>query len=245
LKWSLSINQPNIRAKMIGLIFIVLGIVLLFTNNTLYVKLSFALLLIGVLMIFIITEKTIPSKISKAQIEGNFNAFENITKNLNLNGNAVFIPKSEILTEERVFIPLENKNTKIPELNDDTVFSTGIDGKSLGMAVPPSGLKLLQEIEKETDFKDINQDNIEESLQTFVGMDLINSVELKKLSDKWKLELVKPIFCQEKESMCRQYPCPTCSALLTAIARSNNKKVWVKDVNHNGKKVEFLLKIGD
>ena len=245
MKGSFSLNQPNIRAKIIGAIFVVIGLILLFTNNSLYTKLAFSLILIGILLIFIITEKTIPSKISKAQIEGNFNAFENITKNLNLSGNAIFIPTSDLLNEERIFIPLEKKNMKIPDLNDNSVFSTGIDGKSLGMSIPPSGLKLLQEIEKETNFSEIPEENIEEQLQSFVGMDLLKSVTLKRLKDTWKLELEKPIFCQGYTSMCRQYPCPTCSAILTAITRSTDKKIWINDVVHNGKKVDFSLKIGD
>jgi len=245
LKRSISIQQPDIRAKIIGLILIAIGVALFFSNNTIYLKLSFALLLIGLLLIFMITEKTVPSKISKAQIEGNFNAFENITKSLNLAGSAVFIPKSNMLSEEKIFIPLEKKNNQIPELNDNIIFSTGADGKSLGMAVPPSGLKLLEEVEKETEYVNINSDNIEEQLQGFVGMNLINSIELKKSDDKLRLEITKPIFCQKNETMCRQYPCPTCSAILTAITRSKNKKIWISDVVHNGKKVEFSLKIGD
>ena len=245
MKGSFSINQPNIRAKIIGTIFIVIGLILLFTDDALYIKLAFSLILIGILLIFIITEKTIPSKISKAQIEGNFNAFENIAKNLNLSGNAIFIPTSDILDEERIFIPLDKKDMNIPELNDDSLFSTGLDGKSLGMAIPPSGLKLLQEIEKETNFSEIAEDNIEEQLQSFVGMDLLKSVTLKRLKGNWKLQLEKPIFCQGYNSMCKQYPCPTCSAILTAITRSTDKKIWINDVVHNGKKVDFSLKIGD
>jgi len=245
LKGSIIFNQPNIRAKIIGIVLILIGLILLITNEAIYIKIAFSLILIGFLFIFLINEKTIPSKITKAQIEGNFSAFENITKNLNLTGNAVFIPTSEVLNEERIFIPLEKKNMKIPDLNDNSVFSTGIDGKSLGMAIPPSGLKLLSEVEKETDFSNIPEENIEEKLQTFVGMDLLRSVTLKKLSKNWKLELEKPIFCQGHSPMCKQYPCPTCSAILTAITRSTDKKIWINDVVHNGKKVDFSLKIGD
>jgi len=245
LKDSLLIKQPNIRAKIIGLILIILGIILLFSNDALYIKLAFALILIGILLIFMITEKTISSKVSKAQIEGNFSAFENITKNLNLSGNAVFIPTSDILNEERIFIPLEERNIKIPELNDDSVFSTGFDGKSLGMAIPPSGLKFLQEVEKEINFSEISEENLEEQLQSFVGLDLLKSVTLKRLSDNWKLVIEKPIFCESSNTLCKQFPCPTCSAILTAITRSTDKKIWINDVVHNGKKAEFNLKIGD
>ena len=242
---TLSLNQPHIRAKVLGLTLVIIGLVLLFLNDLIDIKISFAFILIGILMIFLITEKTVSSKISNAQINGNFNAFENITKNLNLSGNAIFIPKSDILTEERIFIPLDNKNSKIPNLHDDIVFSTGVDGKSLGMSIPPSGLKLLNEIEKESDLNFLNSEKIEDKLQSFVGIDLLRSIELKKSENIWKLELNKPIFCNGNKSMCKKYPCPTCSAILTAITRSTDKKIWINDVVHNGKKVDFSLKIGD
>jgi len=244
-KQSISLKQPHIRAKIIGLTLMITGISFLLVNTALYIKLGFASILIGLFMIFMITEKSIPKNISDAQIEGNLNTIKRITKNLNLTGNALFLPKSDIRTEERIFIPLNKNNKETPDFDDDLVFSTGADGKSLGIAVPPSGLKLLGEIEKQADFENITLDEVEESLQTFVGMDLLSSVTLKKVEDDWMLELEKPVFCPKDQSLCNQYPCPTCSAVLTAVTRAAKQKVWVTDTMHNGKKVIFHLTVGE
>jgi len=244
-KQSISLKQPHIRAKITGITLIITGISFLLVNTTLYIKLGFASILIGLFMIFMITEKSIPKNISDAQIEGNLNTIKRITKNLNLTGNALFLPKSDIRTEERIFIPLNKNNKETPDFDDELVFSTGADGKSLGIAVPPSGLKLLGEIEKQADFENITLDDVEESLQTFVGMDLLKSITIKKAEDKWMLELEKPVFCPKDHSLCNQYPCPTCSAVLTAVTRAAKKKVWVTDTTHNGKKVIFHLTVGE
>ena len=223
----------------------IIGISFLLVNTALYIKLGFASILIGLFMIFMITERSIPKNISDAQIEGNLDTIKSITKNLNLTGNALFLPKSDIRTEERIFIPLNENNKETPDIDDDFVFSTGTDGKSLGIAVPPSGLKLLKEIEKQMDFKNIALDEVEESLQTFVGMDLFRSVALKKVEDGWRLELEKPVFCTNDQALCNQYPCPTCSAVLTAVTRASKQKVWITDTMHNGKKVVFHLTVGE
>lgn len=244
-KQSISLKQPHIRAKIIGITLMIIGISFLLVNTALYIKLGFASILIGLFMIFMITERSIPKNISDAQIEGNLDTIKSITKNLNLTGNALFLPKSDIRTEERIFIPLNENNKETPDIDDDFVFSTGTDGKSLGIAVPPSGLKLLKEIEKQTDFENIALDEVEESLQTFVGMDLFRSVALKKVEDGWRLELEKPVFCTNDQALCNQYPCPTCSAVLTAVTRASKQKVWITDTTHNGKKVIFHLTVGE
>ncbi len=159
-----------------------------------------------------ITEKSIPQNISKAQIDGNRNALKSITKELNLKGNAIFIPKSDILTEERVFIPLQESKTQIPDIDTDFVLSTGSDGRSLGLALPPSGQNILYEIENEINFENINISQIEEKLKIFIGMDIIKSVSLEKIKDKWKLEIKNNDKCKQDIEFCKQFPCPSCSS---------------------------------
>ena len=245
MKKYFSMQQPHIRAKIIGILFIAIGIVFLINQDSLSIRIGFSSILIGLFMIFMITEKSIPKKISSAQVEGNLEVVKNITKELNLAGNAVFLPRSDTLEEERIFIPLNKTDIKLPEIDSDIVFSTGSDGKSLGISVPPAGLKLLQEIEKEADFEHTELDDIEEKLQTFVGMDLLKSVSFQKGENDWTLELDKPLFCTNDSDICKQYPCLTCSAVLSAITRTSKKKLWINDAHHNGKKIIFNLKLGE
>jgi hypothetical protein len=241
MRRDLLLQQPHIKAKIIGTTLIIIGIVFLFISSSLYIKLGFAALLIGFFIIIIITEKSVPQIISNAQIEGNADAVKQITKELNLKGNVMFIPKSDILTEERVFIPLQNMKVSLPDIDNDFVFSTGNDGKSLGLVLPPSGLKLLHEVEKEVDFENTDIDHIEEKLQTFVGMDILKSVSLKKTQDQWKLEVGNPAHCTQNSDFCKQYPCPSCSALLSAITKASKQKIQVEDTVHNGKKTTFFF----
>jgi len=230
------------RAKIIGIIFIILGALFLLNPTNLNIKIGFILLFLGFLMIFLITEKSMPKKISDALIEVNIDTVNNLIKELNLQGNAVFLPKSDNLTEERIFIPPNKSGVlKIPEINDNNIILIAQDGKTLGISVPPSGLKLLNEIEKDNAFKNIKIENLEEKLQLFVGMNLIKSISFKKQKNGWDLEIENLIYNKNKHEIYNQYPSPISSAAITMITRVLNKRIRIYTTTNNGKKIKFHL----
>ena len=222
-----------------------MGLCFFINPTSLNIKIGFASILIGIFTMFMLTKKTITQKISNEQIEGNIDTIKNIIKTLQIKGNAVFLPKTDILTEERILIPQSNNATiKIPKIQNDSVFLTTENGKNLGISIPPSGLKLINEIEKEEKFETTKIKNLEEKLQRFVGMDLVKSLSLKQVKTGWELEIEKPSFCPNDQSLCTQYPCPTCSAILTAITRSTNGlnyKLQIKNISNDGNKTTFYV----
>lgn len=234
-------KQPQFKAKLLGIPLVILGIILLLYQTDISIKIGFSCILIGLFMIVMITEKTVPELISNAQIKGHSDALKNITSQLNLKGNAWIIPSHDLLSEERVFIPLHNSKISLPPLDDDIVFATGTDGTSLGIILPPSGLSLLHEVEKHISFTDTEIERVEEKLQTFVGMDILRSISLKQKKGHWNLILERPLYCTRDERFCKQYPCPSCSAVLTAISKATNQKIQIQDTVHNGKKTTFYF----
>ena len=246
MKIKIRLKHPNIAIKTIGIILTIIGMAFLIDPTTLNLKIGFASILIGILIVFVISLKTTPEKIFDKIIKGNIETIEKIIKELKLNGNAIIIPKTENLTEERIIIPPKNiENAKIPNIKNENVFLRGIRNKNLGIAIPPSGLQLLNEIEKEEKFKITKIEDIDKKLQIFVGMDLIKYISFKQGQEFWALELEKPNFCPKKLELCKQYPCPTCSAILIAIIRAMNNpdiRLIINDVNQNGSKTIFHLK---
>lgn len=240
-EWSL--HQPHIKAKILGLFLIIIGILFISSFSIFFIKIGFSSILIGVFIIVMITEKTVPENISNAQIKGPTDVVKKIASQLNLKGNVIFLPESDILTEERIFIPLKNSEVSFPKVDNELVFATGSNGTSLGLALPPSGLNLLHEIENDVSFKNTDINHVEEKLQSFVGMDVLKSVSLKKKDDDWELTVEKPLYCSSDVSYCKQYPCPSCSAVLTAITKATNKKLMVVDTVRNGKKTTFNFSI--
>jgi len=197
-------------------------------------------------MIFMITEKNIPKKISDVQVKGSMDNIYKIIKELNLDGNAVFLPKTDTLTEERIFIPPNKSGTiRIPDIDDkhDNIIITGADGKNLGISIPPAGIKLLKEIEKDRTFKNIRPENIEEKLQLLVGINLLKSVSFKKQEFGWKLEIQMPESYSNVNSLQNQYPSPTCSAVIALITQAFNKKIRIYDTTYSRNKITFYLNI--
>jgi hypothetical protein len=248
-------HQPYFRAKIIGGVLIAIGVALIIfsivtdphLSNLFFLKLAFATILIGVFMTLLITEESVPRKISDAQIEGNLIFIKKMTRELQLAGNAIFLPKSRLLSEERVYIPAQ-KTTEpnLPYIDDQMVLNLRSDGEVLGLSVPPAGLTLLKEVETEGSFHDSDLETIEEKLQTFVGMNILKTVTLKKNSNGWKLELEhqQPCCTDSENQTCNQYPCAACSAVLTAITQASKEKIQILDTTHIGNKTIFQLKIG-
>ena len=244
MKQYISINQSHIRAKILGVILVVLGVIFLFNPNSLNIKIGFIAIFTGIFMIFMITEKSITKKISEAQVEENLDTVKKILKNLNLKGNAIFLPKSDNLTEERILIPPNNLGiVKIPNIDNNNVILTGKDEKILGITVPPAGLKLLKEIDKNGDFEKTDIEHLEEKLQIFIGMNLLKSLSFRPQKSGWYLEVEKPLFSDNGPNLQSQYPCPTCSAVITAITRSLNQKVRIYMATQIGEKITFYLNI--
>ncbi len=239
-KWS--VKQPHVKAKILGAIFIILGIAFITLESALYLKIGLGCILLGLFSIIMISEKTIPERIGNTQIQGPSNAIIQLITQLNLKGNAVFLPQNSIRTEERVFIPLKNNDKPyLSDINDEIVFTTGSNNTSLGIALPPSGLPLLHEIEKETIFENTTLDQLEEKLQTFVARDIVKSISLKEKNKKLQLQLEKPLYCTNDARFCNQYPCPTCSAALTSISKATGKKIRIIKTKHEDKKTIFHI----
>ena len=237
-------NNSNTRAKIIGVILIIIGAIFLLNPTDLNIKIGFIFMYLGLFMIFLITEKSIPKKISDALIEVNIDTVNKLTKELNLQGNAIFLPKSENLTEERIFIPPNKSGVlKIPEINDDNIILIGQDEKILGIAIPPSGLKLLNEIEKDKAFKNIKIENLEEKLQLFVGLNLLKSISFKKQKNGWNLEIENIRFNNDNYKQNNQYPYPICSAAITMITRVLNERNRIYLTTYDGKKITFHLNL--
>jgi len=74
-------------------------------------------------------------------------------------------------------------------------------------------------------------------------MDVVKSISFQKKKDYWNLEVNKPEFCTNDLSFCKKYPCPTCSAVISAITKASGKKILINNAVNNGNKTTFHLKM--
>ena len=128
----LALKNPPMRAKVMGSLFIALGIYLIiFQKEDIYQKIGFGAIFIGLFAIIVITEKSIPKKINDAELFSSMELLNSITVTLDLKGNGLYIPAGGIISKERRSIPLQEENKyTFAALDDDTVFVTGTSGPS-------------------------------------------------------------------------------------------------------------------
>ena len=246
LKLRISKKEPYIPARILGMVLIIIGAAFFINPVSLNIKIGFTSILIGLFMIFMITEKSLPKRMSDVLLDGNMEIIRNILTDLELRGNAIFLPKSKSgsNTSERIFIPPNETGViRIPNNVYDTIFLTDYNGENLGLSIPPNGLKLLEEIEKNGKFENNELKNIEEKLQLFVGMNLVKSVSFRPHNKGWILEIEKSELSNNGCNLQDQYPCPICSAMITAITRELNQRIRIYGTAHNGNKITYYLNI--
>ncbi|MFX0137688.1 MAG: hypothetical protein ACFFDN_28875 [Candidatus Hodarchaeota archaeon] len=252
-----ALRNPPTRAKVMGSIFITIGIYLIiFHSETIYINIGFGAIFIGLFAFIVITEKTIPKKLNDAQLLSSMELLYSLTDNLELKGNGLYIPAGGNLTKERVFIPLqEEEKYDLPSLDDDTVFVTGTSGSSLGVVFVPPGLGLLDLYEKEMGVKieNIDIDELEQNLQIMIyGLGLIKDLFIKREENEFiRLKITHSAYkdiCEEiarnKGIICKQTGCPICSSILCALTRSLDKKVRIRQVDIKDNIISFKLRIG-
>ena len=164
------------RAQLIGLAFVVIGILALVlaynlqsridkigdTNDPLLkdrisrfesqrdlsVVTAIGALFMGFFAIAMLAEPSNPSLVTQNQMIAAARMANGILAGLSLAGNSSYLPAKRGLTKERMFVPTSKASSVPPSaLSDDLVLSPGKDGSSPGMIVEPFGLQLLDTIE--------------------------------------------------------------------------------------------------
>lgn len=201
----------QIRVKLTGLLFLMIGIALILSrNDSVYQKIGFGAIFIGIYTIFVITEDSIPKILFDSQMISNMKSLYSIINSENLEGNGIYIPAGKNISNERVFIPaLYNQEQGSPIINGDTVFIRGIEVEAISQDEPfnisfssnappskevniggvffPPGLELLESVEREKEktFKNMNIEELEKNLQIMIhGLDLFRSLTIKIDNEK-------------------------------------------------------------
>jgi hypothetical protein len=246
------LREQRIKAKLMGIVFIVMGVYLIATQEQIYIKIGFGAIFIGLFAIFVITEKAVPQKLNEAQLLSNMELLRSLSANLNLEGNGVYIPATGNLTKEKVFIPLQEDKNYTLSTSEDIFFVTNLHGSSLGVIFPPPGLALLDIYEKEMNIKikSITFEELEQRFQMFCrSMGLLKNLSLKKDDEVIIVKITHSRYkdlCQrirmDMSDICRQVCCPLCSLILCALTRALGTKVRIQHVESKNNTVELTLK---
>jgi len=218
-----------------------------------YINLGFGALFIGIFTLFVLTEKALPAEIAQRQMLSQAKMVHELVSNLNLEGNAAYIPAKFALTREKVLIPASDASLALPIMTDDLVFSLGADKATLGIFLTPTGLDLLDGFERDLGVsnKDVGLEALEGNMQIAkLGVGLLKDFKIKEREGEVILRVEHSAFydaCRTARAtipdVCSQVACPVCSSLLTGIARATGKIVKVTAVEKETDRIQFHMKL--
>lgn len=213
---------------------------------------GFGILLIGLLTVFLFSFKTVPSELMDPLLKVEGQNLSRIFDGLELKGNGIYIPPSGRLSEDRVYIPAEQKPLPLPKLASEQVLVVGTTGPSMGISIIPPGKGMIDRIELDTGkkFKDDDPSEMSESLERISkGTGLIQDIIPRVKNDKIALEISHSKFqetCQETweedPNIHLKVGCPGCSTVLCAVARISSSPIRIVNSELKGKKVHYELK---
>jgi len=218
-----------------------------------YINLGFGGLFIGLFTVFVLTERALPAEITQRQMLSHARMTTELVSNLNLKGNAAYIPAKFALTKEKVMIPASDGDLALPIMTDDLVFSLGSDRATLGIFLTPSGLDLLDGFERDLQVsnKDVGLEALEGNMQIAkLGLGLVKDFKIKQRGDDTILRIEHSSFYDACKTMratspdvCRQVACPICSAFLTGIARATGSIARVSSVENATDRIQFHIQL--
>lgn len=221
-----------------------------------YMVSAVGFLFLGLFGVFVLSERSVPVKLSEAQMHGTAKMAHDFAAGLSLAGNASYLPARNGLTKERLFLPATRDGSVPPTaVSDDLTVSPGKDGSTPGMLVEPLGLNMLNDIQSGsgTSFEGIGLEAAEGALQVLKhDLGIIRDFHFKERDGKTVLrveykELLDACRRIRKDmpDTCRQMACAGCACMLTAVARATNKMVVVQNVKNDQDTVVFTLNLKD
>lgn len=211
---------------------------------------------LGMFGVFVLSERSVPVKLSGSQMLGSANMAHDFLAGLSLAGSASYLPAKNGLTKERVFLPAPVDGGVPPSAaSDDLTVSPGKDGSTPGMLSKPLGLALLDAIQSEsgTSLEGVGLEAAEGVLQVLKhDHGIIRDFHFKERDGRTVLrveykELLEACRTVRKDmpDTCRQMACAGCACILTAVARATGKRIEVEQVDNSKDTVVFTLHLWD
>lgn len=247
----IDIGKPEIVSKLIGGVFIVLGIYLLMFTP--HMNASLGALFIGIFSVLILNFPTVEKDTALSELESSIAPLENILDDLDLKGKGVFIPPREELSETRVFIPA-GEFEGLPKIYDEMTIVPGGKGKT-GVSIPPPGYPLVEEAKERMEYE-MEGESVEEARELMGmmahGLDLVKSFSFRKKKDIYKLRLTQGTYmdvCSEikkmHENITTRTGCPISSAFLAAAAEGVSRPLRITDFEEEGVHMKYTLKVAE
>ena len=237
----------NAPYRRLGIAFLIFGLglstVSFLIQASLFASLGLASFLIGLLLIYIPTERTVSPQLVSASCLSSLVNLNSLLEELGVDSKAVYLPTRKEVHQPCAFLPLvrnlDSSSAFLKRLDEDGLFVVNSqDPHQSGLALVPPGSSLVTLIERESgiDFYNERLDEIENALRTGLveALEIAEDVRVMFMNESVLVE-VGPLISEElcgmqskvAHSLCSQVGCPLCSAVICAVTKAAKRPVSV------------------
>jgi hypothetical protein len=212
---------------------------------------GFGVLLMGLLLLFLFSFKTVPREISTSFMHTQGENVGRVVEAMNLHGKGVLLPPVGRLKVDRIYIPLEKHDLPLPDISDNVVFNVGSTGPSMGVSIIPPGMGFVDRVEKITGssfMEDSTRDGTEALEKLSKGTGIFKKIEMRDRGEAIEIDIIHDAGKQVCDNIWKTYPrlhsqvgCPLCSAVLCASARIASVPLKILTAERNDKGVRYKL----
>lgn len=240
------IVKPEYTSKMVGAIFAVMFIYLLFSG---YTNAAFASFFLAVFIPIILHRATVEKDTADSMLKTNVQPLINLIEDLEIEGKGIVIPEGKNLSESKVYVPAGEIDS-LPELYDEMTLVTGLSDE-MGVSLQAPGKPLVDEAMKRVDYEPSGE-GIESSRECMGvltnGLNLANSYSFREEDEGYKLRITLggyDDFCEglrkKKERICTSVGCPICSSYMVCAVKGLEKPLRIEDFEKDDKHIKFTL----
>jgi len=248
----------------LGIAFVLFGLSLstvsFLVQATLFAGLGLSSFLIGLLLMYVPTERTVSPRLVNASCLSSLVNLNSLLEELGIDSKAVYLPTKEESHQPRAFLPLirnpDSSSIYFKGLKDSGMFIVnGQDPYQSGLVLVPPGSSLVTLIEQESgiDFHNVRLDKLEDTLRTGLveALEIAKDIRVIFMNGSVRVE-VGPLAPEElyqmqskvAGSLCSQVGCPLSSAVICAVTKAAKIPVSVTNISAlDGRRISIELRL--
>jgi len=256
--------RHNASYRRLGIAFLLFGLCLSMVSfliqASLFSGLGLATFLIGLLLIYVPTEKTVSPQLVNASCLSSLVNLNSLLEELGVDSKAIYLPTEKETHQPCAFLPLARSldlsSMFLRRLRDGRLFVVnGQDPRQSGLALVPPGSSLATLIEQETgiDFHNVRLDELETALRTGLveALEIAEDVRVMFMNRSVRVEvgqLISEELCEVQSkvahSLYSQVGCPISSAVICAITKAAKMPVSVIKISApRGRTISIELRL--
>jgi len=231
----------GISIALIGTMMLLYSVV---SGNSDFINMGLAGIFLGAIVLTIKGQEYVKRSTLSLTLRAYHESLRRIVEDLELEGNALYIPPYENLPKGGLFIPLRKDFDIDPgRFGEDIVFLTNVGSeRQMGLLLRSPGLELLEKFEEHLEGEITSVGEVESASSSVLkALNLAKGVYIEESEEGFEI-YVEPqdiAFCRRNISSCNQLACPICSSILLALAKGSKQIIESEEFSITGKRIRI------